>query len=242
MKTYLYIKTHNITGLKYFGKTTRNPNQYRGSGKYWLNHLRKHGNFVTTEILGEFLDNQLLTETALLFSVNNDIANSTEWANLINENGFDGAPIGNIVSEETKTKISKKLLGKKSPKSRYILQESVKIRGDRTRLHTKDTIWINDGINDTRIKNNETIPTGWTKGRCNTKNLRIPVGGNSLGNNTKGKKIYNNGIIHKYFTIESVLEGFLPGKMDGFQGGTGSHRKGKGKKYDSKKENKINRT
>jgi hypothetical protein len=29
----LYIKTHNTTGMKYLGKTTRNPFKYRGSGK-----------------------------------------------------------------------------------------------------------------------------------------------------------------------------------------------------------------
>ena len=26
--TYLYVKTHNVTGLKYFGKTTLNRKRY----------------------------------------------------------------------------------------------------------------------------------------------------------------------------------------------------------------------
>jgi hypothetical protein len=38
--TTLYVKTHNITGLKYFGKTTNDPFKYKGSGKYWLDHLK----------------------------------------------------------------------------------------------------------------------------------------------------------------------------------------------------------
>jgi hypothetical protein len=28
--TWLYIKQHTVTGLKYFGKTTRNPEKYKG--------------------------------------------------------------------------------------------------------------------------------------------------------------------------------------------------------------------
>ena len=44
--THLYIKTHNITGLKYFGKTIGNPYSYKGSGTYWNNHLKKHGNNI----------------------------------------------------------------------------------------------------------------------------------------------------------------------------------------------------
>lgn len=39
MIIHLYVKIHNVTGLKYFGKTTKDPFKYRGSGKYWLAHL-----------------------------------------------------------------------------------------------------------------------------------------------------------------------------------------------------------
>lgn len=53
----LYIKTHNITGLKYFGKTIKNPLKYKGSGKYWKRHLAIHGNDVTTEVVATF-DNE----------------------------------------------------------------------------------------------------------------------------------------------------------------------------------------
>ena len=40
MIIYLYLKQHNITGLKYFGKTEQNPYKYKGSGIYWLRHLK----------------------------------------------------------------------------------------------------------------------------------------------------------------------------------------------------------
>lgn len=39
---HLYIKTHNTTGLKYFGKTTKDPYKYLGSGKHWRAHLKIH--------------------------------------------------------------------------------------------------------------------------------------------------------------------------------------------------------
>lgn len=84
--TFLYIKTHKITGLKYFGKTVnKNPEKYKGSGVYWLRHLEKHGNFVTTEIYGFYTDREMCLRDALEFSEENDIANSPEWANLIPE-------------------------------------------------------------------------------------------------------------------------------------------------------------
>lgn len=54
MITYLYVKTHNVTGLKYLGKTTKqDPHKYSGSGKHWMRHLKVHGYDCTTTILKE---------------------------------------------------------------------------------------------------------------------------------------------------------------------------------------------
>ncbi|PPD55555.1 MAG: hypothetical protein CTY12_00835 [Methylotenera sp.] len=94
--TYLYVKTHNVTGLKYFGKTCKDPYVYRGSGIYWLRHLRQHGNDVSTEVIGLFEDRDECVRTALLFSETNNIvhaineSNKKIWANQIIENGLDG--------------------------------------------------------------------------------------------------------------------------------------------------------
>lgn len=89
--TWLYIKQHNKTGLKYFGKTTKkNVLRYPGSGKYWRKHLRKHGNDVSTIWAHQFTDRDNLVNFALRFSSLNDIVNSDEWANLLEENGIDG--------------------------------------------------------------------------------------------------------------------------------------------------------
>ena len=95
--TYLYIKQHFITGLKYFGKTTKDPYKYNGSGKRWTRHIKKHGkeHIVTLWVSEPYTDTSI-TEFALKFSIDNDIVNSKEWANLIPENGLDGDIAGNL--------------------------------------------------------------------------------------------------------------------------------------------------
>lgn len=99
---YLYVKTHNTTGLKYFGKTTKkDPHKYAGSGKYWKRHLQKHGFDYTTEIVATFEDEALCEQFALKFSTDNNIVDSINWANLREENGLDGAPKGHKGSKFT---------------------------------------------------------------------------------------------------------------------------------------------
>jgi hypothetical protein len=95
--TWLYIKQHNITELKYFGKTTRkSPFGYKGSGSYWKNHLRVHGNDLSTTWCQLFESREELIEYATKFSIENNIVESTDWANLAIENGIDGAFTGQV--------------------------------------------------------------------------------------------------------------------------------------------------
>ncbi len=107
-KVTLYIATHNVTGLKYFGKTTRYfteeslQEKYHGSGTYWKRHLKKHSDDVTMEIYKVCsLDN--VQKIALEFSKEYNIKESSDWANMRDEDGLRG---GNL-SEETKAKIGK---------------------------------------------------------------------------------------------------------------------------------------
>jgi hypothetical protein len=93
-KIYLYIKTHRVTGMKYFGKTIKDPNKYYGSGTHWLRHLKKHGYDVTTEIYGCYADKQLAYTDALEFSVQHNIVESDKWANLRLES-LDGGDTSN---------------------------------------------------------------------------------------------------------------------------------------------------
>jgi hypothetical protein len=109
--TYLYIKEHNTTGLKYFGKTTRkDPVKYLGSGTYWVRHLNQHGRDVSTIWYKLFTSREDLVEFALSFSKENDIVASAAWANLKPEDGLRGGGSKGIKitphTEEHKKKIS----------------------------------------------------------------------------------------------------------------------------------------
>lgn len=102
LPTYLFVKQHNITGLKYFGKTTKkDPVSYKGSGKYWKRHIKKYGIYdIQTIWYKLFTDKNELVQFALDFSKRNDIVNSEEWANLKEENGLDGGMEKGWWSEE----------------------------------------------------------------------------------------------------------------------------------------------
>lgn len=121
--TFLYIKEHTETKLKYFGKTTRSdPTKYSGSGKYWLNHINAHGrDKVITLWYKLFTDKDELISFAKIFSEENNISKSDEWANLCYENGTDGGYRENNhfriynklpKSKKQKEKISKILSGR----------------------------------------------------------------------------------------------------------------------------------
>ena len=91
MIIYLYKKTHLVTGLKYLGITKRkDPVKYKGSGKYWQNHIKKHGYFCDTEILKECHTWEEVRHWGKYYSDLYDIVKSSDWANLIDEVG-DGA-------------------------------------------------------------------------------------------------------------------------------------------------------
>jgi hypothetical protein len=125
--TYLYIKQHSITGLKYFGKTTQDPYKYPGSGIHWIRHIKLHGKeHIVTLWVSELYYDTSIVEPALHFSEENNIVESKEWANLKPENGLDGwvpgrkhtdealvKMKGRTHTDETKVKISDAQKGKK---------------------------------------------------------------------------------------------------------------------------------
>ena len=107
---YLYVKTHNITGLKYLGMTRKNPETYNGSGKYWLKHIKKHGKNISTSVLFSTNDPELFKRVGLYYSEKFNVVKSNEWANLMEEQG-DG---GNT-SEHIDYKNRKDNSGEKNP-------------------------------------------------------------------------------------------------------------------------------
>jgi hypothetical protein len=93
MSIYLYVKTHNKTGLKYLGKTvSKNPYKYKGSGTHWKLHLKKHGNDVSTVILHETNSETEIKQLGLYYSNLWNIVESKQWANLKPEEGTGGGP------------------------------------------------------------------------------------------------------------------------------------------------------
>ena len=84
-KHFLLLKEHKITGLKYLcyhNGTRENCFVYRGSGKYWLRHLSKHGRKLSTIILAESDDREGLIEQGLQYSQLWDVVDSDKFANL----------------------------------------------------------------------------------------------------------------------------------------------------------------
>lgn len=120
--TWLYIKQHNITGLKYFGKTTRkDPSKYLGSGIRWKNHLRKHGENISTIWTKFFTNKEDLVSFALTFSKENKIVESNEWANLKLEDGLMGEDTGI-------TDIGREILREKSSSRKHTPEAIAKIK------------------------------------------------------------------------------------------------------------------
>lgn len=90
--------------MKYFGKTTLNPFEYKGSGTYWKSHLKKHGNDVFTEIILVSRDKNECKEFAIKFSLENNIVESSEWANLKIEELDGGGDGSHLHTPEINTK------------------------------------------------------------------------------------------------------------------------------------------
>jgi hypothetical protein len=101
MTIYLYKKTHNITGLKYLGKTvSTDPYKYKGSGVAWTEHINQFGYDVKTEIIKECATKEELKTWGEYYSKLWNVVDSDEWANLIEEAGSGGS-----WSESSKNKL-----------------------------------------------------------------------------------------------------------------------------------------
>ena len=88
---YLYVKTHNKTGLKYLGQTTaQDPYKYQGSGDRWTNHIAVHGYNVNTVIIQKCYTKSALKSWGLYYSNLWSVVESKKWANLKPEEGQGG--------------------------------------------------------------------------------------------------------------------------------------------------------
>jgi hypothetical protein len=145
---YLYIKESPL-GLKYLGKTERNPFKYVGSGTYWKKHLKKHKftyEDIKTTILFETTNKEDLKNKGIYYSELYDIVDSKEWANLRTEEG-DGGDTSKFIdwekfnsvsrlrgdkhwtrnmSEKQKELLSNQIKGNKNPACRPDVREKIR--------------------------------------------------------------------------------------------------------------------
>jgi hypothetical protein len=113
MAIYLYIKQCSHCQLQYFGKTSRDPFKYKGSGVHWRNHLKKYNCSAKTLEVFKFESIEEASIFAIEFSLKNDIVKSKSWANSIVETALDGGSFGYKQSKETIYKRVLKNTGKK---------------------------------------------------------------------------------------------------------------------------------
>lgn len=202
--TWLYIKKHNVTGLKYFGKTTvKDPKKYKGSGMYWLNHLKIHGNDVTTIWCQLFETYQELIDYCDAFSKENNIVESKDqygnkiWANLVPETGLDGGGVkGRPKTEEHKAKLRK-------PKpDGFGKKVSDKLTGyKRSPEHIENLKKAREGIYTDEVR----------KKMSETQKMRYKVGIAKITKGNLGKRWYNNGTVE--LMSKDCPENFFPGRL-----------------------------
>jgi hypothetical protein len=69
---------------------------------HWRRHLKVHGDSYTTELLGIWQDKDRLIEYSKKFCEQHNVVGSKEWANMVLEEGLQGASNG-------ETNVSKRL-------------------------------------------------------------------------------------------------------------------------------------
>lgn len=172
---YLYKITNKINGKFYIGmhSTDNLDDGYFGSGKLVKRSVQKHGKDAHQFEILEFAETRNDLRMLEYSVVNSELLTNPLCLNL--KSGGEGgwgphtgeskqkiskSRIGKPRSEETKKKI-RESFAKKSSKERDALRTNV----DRKSPTTQGTMWINNGEKAVLIKSNETIPSGWTRGR-----------------------------------------------------------------------------
>lgn len=217
---FLYIKTHNKTGLKYFGKTIKDPFTYYGSGKHWVAHLKNHGYDVSTEIYGCFYNKQECKDAAIEFSIKHSIVDSDEWANLRIEelDGGDTSKTQGYINSIPKIREHhKKSKWWNNGVTQTFSSSPPDCTYTRGRLpfnnvgafagaaKQKGKIWVNNSHNELMVPT-DSIPDGYVKGRLPTNVSKFN------GSKTAGKKWWNNGVVET-MSFDQPADDFASGRL-----------------------------
>jgi hypothetical protein len=157
---YLYVKTHKLTGIKYLGQTSRDPYWYKGSGKRWINILKKYGGDVDTEVIFESDNKDDIRDKGIYYSNLWNVVEDDNWANIVNEEGTGGntsdspnykeaikyRDLSKLKTKEHRKKVSestKKAWAKKLNSPDFDLEAYKKMCAERTRA-----MWAQRGFTD----------------------------------------------------------------------------------------------
>jgi hypothetical protein len=183
--TFLYLKQHTITGMLYFGITTRNVETYLGSGKRWLRHIKLHGKDKVVNLwYNLFLDQDSLKEFAKSQSREMNIVESESFANLKDELGIDGGTSYQTAESKHKMSISRKGKSQSAAhieaisnarRKRYQLMRESGIPipypakdkniQEKIRASNLGKFWITDGVSNRRVNKGSQVPDNWTRGK-----------------------------------------------------------------------------
>lgn len=99
-RTY-YIMINKTSGKKYVGQTTQNLRWYRGSGKHWVNHCKKHGghSIDNIDVIAKhfFICEKSAQQWLDQFALDNpgyDLLSNEVWANDCLETTFTSPWVG----------------------------------------------------------------------------------------------------------------------------------------------------
>ena len=148
--TRLYIKQHSVTGLKYLGKSVKEDiEKYKGGGKRWNYHIRKHGrdHVKTIWVSDWFYQEEEIKEYALNLSHKLDVVESEEFANLKPENGLDGGTMPDHILKQS----AEKRKGRTKDTHEYL-----RIAGEKRKQYTLETCeWQKERSKRLKQKHNQ---------------------------------------------------------------------------------------
>jgi hypothetical protein len=151
----LYVMTHNSTGLKYLGYTTKDLNKYFGSGVYWIRHLKVHGFDISREVIHECTTKEELKQTGRYYSDLWDVVNSVDkygkklWANEKPEEGTGGGILFTINNPMKDPNIVAKRSGEF-----HHMKDSNRRKAQSIRMSNKDAPWHNKDAMQKKSGNN----------------------------------------------------------------------------------------
>ncbi len=158
----LYIFKCSHCDLLYFGKTTNNIAEYKGSGVVWGRHLRKHRASREILLVKHYTDLEHASKIALRFSRIHNISRDSKWANLRDEDAKMGGKTwldvppstGRIAPEHERAKMRTARAGRKPNLGKRHTQE-VKEKIGKGSSRSKDKrvfLFMNETLGEIRIR------------------------------------------------------------------------------------------